>query len=205
MTFCKTVSIVSLLAILVAGCASTPAPTVAASAPTASAANSGNAAVVMPLPKPTCRDIAEIGNTLTPPVLYDDMVECAKESQYEKGVSLFALAGSYTFYDALRVEDTSAHRAHSQLLQESLDSLDLSRKDALKAEIKKTLGSAEKMSALCGTVAHIGAPEYYPAYMVRLGTNGAAEATSGAGLIKGIDLATAWKTSLDRFLHCPAM
>jgi hypothetical protein len=206
MKYSRLFSLVSIVSIFTAGCASVstaPAPITVPPAETPRSAAAVPAPA--PAPKPSCKSLSEIANTVTPPDLYDDMVQCAKQSQYEKGASLFALAGTYTFYDALRVEDASAHRAHGLLLQESLNSLDIARKNALKGEIKKTLGSAEKLTAACAEVSRIGPPAYYPGYMVRYGKNGAAEAKSGAGLIGNVDSKANWETALTKFLHCPGL
>jgi hypothetical protein len=206
MKYSRLFSFVSIVSIFTAGCASVSTAPAPVSAPPVETPKSAAAVPApAPTPRPACRTLSEITNTVTPPDLYDDMVQCAKQSQYEKGADLFALAGTYTFYDALRVEDTSAHRAHGLLLQESLNSLDISRKNALKGEIKKTLGSAEKLASACAEVSRVGAPGYYPAYMVRFGKNGAAEAKSGTGLIENVDPKANWEAALTKFLHCPGL
>src|SRR6266511_4934720 len=59
-----------------------------------------------------CENISSVDNTHTPPDIYKSMVKCAEKGDYAAAIYLFALAGTYTYYDRLRVVDTTAHQAH---------------------------------------------------------------------------------------------
>ncbi|VTR36700.1 Uncharacterised protein [Serratia fonticola] len=43
-----------------------------------------------------------------PPQLYQRMIQCVDEQNYRSATLLFALAGSYTWYDAARLDTTFA-------------------------------------------------------------------------------------------------
>ena len=150
-----------------------------------------------------CAPISDLKNSYTPPDLYNGMVECINQDNYTFAVYLFALAGTYSFFDSLRVVDTTAHDAHSVLLGESLGSLDSSKKDALMNELQNTLGNSDKLPEICNELTRIGAPQYYPSYMIQHGMNAIINSSTEDALVKNFDSDTAWKTALDGYLHCP--
>jgi hypothetical protein len=119
------------------------------------------------------------------------MVECARLSKYGEGASLFALAGTYSYYDALRVADPGKHAAHTALIRQSMAKLKSDKKRELKDEIRKSLSNQDKLSVICKEVKDVGPPNYQPRYM------------AGSGSVKNIDAANGWKTALTNFLHCP--
>lgn len=150
----------------------------------------------------SCAVANDLKNTYTPPDLYRGMVSCINQGDYSSAVYFFALAGTYTYYDSLRVADTTAHQAHTVLLQNSLASLDDAHKDALRRALQSSLGNREKLPAVCRRIAHVGAPRYYPRYMLQHGM-GAFLGTSGDGLVKPFDSEAAWKRAMRGYLRCP--
>lgn len=114
-----------------------------------------------------------------------------------------ALAGTYGYYEALRVADSTAHDAQSILAQRSLSSLDNTQMEAFKQELKTTLGNPDKFPALCDEILRFGPPQYYPRYMIQHGMNAIAGGKPEDELVKDFDSDMAWKTSLDGYLHCP--
>lgn len=188
---------VTVFALLVSSCANGPAK----QAQIANYEAPGNLA---PSRAIGCQDVSALRSTDTPPDLYRGMVECVRQDNYAYAVYLFALAGTYTYYDALRVSDSSAHQAHSVLLQRSLSSLGKSKRDLLFEELRKTLGNKEKLPGVCAEVSRIGAPHYYPRYMVQHGMNAFFGRKAGDdGLVKNFNSRTAWEKSMIRYLHCP--
>lgn len=186
------------LSIALAGCATKP------SSPSASQNEAGaTAGKTAALPAPTCKSIGDTGSKTIPPEIYDDMRQCALAGDYDKGVALFALAGVYTFYDALRMEDASTFHVRTDLLRDSFNSLDAPRKAAFKEAIKGALGNDQKRASICKEVKHAGQPDYYPAYMILQGKNGAEAVQSKSGLTAPFDSDGAWNEALNRFLHCP--
>src|SRR5262245_23451831 len=71
-----------------------------------------------------CIPISDLKNTYTPPDLYMGMLECVNQENYSSAIFFFALAGTYAYYDTLRVADLTAHDAKSILVSASLRSLD---------------------------------------------------------------------------------
>jgi hypothetical protein len=188
----------STLLLALGGCATTS--TQPAVTPQSEAGETGDTNAASPLP--VCKGIADTGNKVSPPEIYDDMRQCALAGNFDKGVALFSLAGAYTFYDALRVEDASTFSVRTDLLRDSLDSLDPPRKAAFKEAIKGALGNDEKRASICKDVMRAGPPDYYPTYMILQGKDGAAVVKSKGGLIAPFDAKTAWSEALNRFLHC---
>ena len=149
-----------------------------------------------------CGDVSTLKNTYTPPDLYGGMVKCIKAGNYAAAVEFFALAGTYSYFDGLRVVDDTAHQAHSVLLQESLESVGVTAKTAFMQALQNTLGNHDKLPAVCRDIIHIGAPQYYPRYMVQHGMNAILDTNAGDGLVKDFDASAAWKKALGAYLHC---
>ncbi len=150
-----------------------------------------------------CEIPANLHNQLTPPDLYDSMVKCIREEKYDEAVFLFALAGTYSFYDASRVSDPTARQAHSVLLMLALQSLDQKAVDAFWAVLVDTLGNEERLPPVCQEVRRIGAPDYHPEYMIQHGMD-AFSANPGSGLLDDFDSEAGWQGALDGYLHCPS-
>jgi hypothetical protein len=78
-------------------------------------------------------------------------------------------------------------------------------------ELNKTLGNKNKLPMVCTKIKLIGAPDYYPEYMINHGLRafpGQSKADSkqpaGNGLIIDFSAKDAWEKSLDIYLHCPS-
>lgn len=59
---------------------------------------------------PGCTAGGAVTNRQTPPMLYRALASCIRAQHYQDGVPLFALAGSYSWYDALRVDSIAMKR-----------------------------------------------------------------------------------------------
>jgi hypothetical protein len=149
-----------------------------------------------------CGEVSTLKNTFTPPDLYAGMVKCITQGNYAAAVYFFALAGTYSYFDGLRVADDSAHQAHSVLLQESLESVGMTPKTAFMQELQNTLGNHDKLPAVCRDIRRIGAPQYYPRYMVQHGMNAVLGSNTDDGLVPNFDADAAWKKALAAYLHC---
>ena len=149
-----------------------------------------------------CADASNLRNTYTPSDLYGGMVDCVEQNNYSSAVYFFALAGTYSYYDTLRVSDNSAHQAHKDLLQKSLEIIGETRKQALWEELKNTLANPDRLPAICKEIARIGAPRYYPRYMIQLGMDAVTNGNYNEGLIDDFDSHAAWHKSMRNYLHC---
>jgi hypothetical protein len=150
-----------------------------------------------------CVDSAGLKNIYSSADLYKGLAKCISDGAYERGVLLFALAGVYGRYDTLRVADPTAQQATTVLRMTYLDSLDESKKLAFLDKLKGVLGTPDGLKNICSEVRKIGAPTYFPRYMIQHGMGAVMGDTSRGGLIDGFDSESAWEKSLDSYLHCP--
>lgn len=70
-----------------------------------------------------CLKIEAFRNTYTAADLYQSSVACVKQGDLESAVYTFSLAGAYSYYDSMRVTDSSAHQAQTVLLMNFGNSL----------------------------------------------------------------------------------
>jgi hypothetical protein len=150
-----------------------------------------------------CVDSGGLKNVYSSADLYKGLAKCIKDGAYERGVLLFVLAGVYGRYDTLRVADQTAHQATTMLRMTYFDSSDQSKKLAFFDKLKVALGTPEGLKAICSEVRKIGAPTYFPRYMIQHGLGAVLGDTSKGGLIDSFDSESAWEKSLDSYLHCP--
>ncbi|WP_258089452.1 hypothetical protein [Serratia liquefaciens] len=132
---------------------------------------------------------------LTPPELYQRMTECVDEQNYRSATLLFALAGSYSWYDAAKVNTAFAKNQHTRLLADNFAKLNSKQRDALWAHIQSTLGDPRQLSAVCDNLRLVGRPHYDAVYMKQKG-----DAYSGR---EGAQQQR-WDMALDSYLHCSA-
>ena len=149
-----------------------------------------------------CSTVDKLKDSDTPPDLYTGMVDCAKHQRYEDAVYFFALAGVYSYFDARRVIDETAHDAHSVLTRNAMTQLDDATKNAVFAQLKATLGDPAKLPAACAAIERIGPPNYFPEYMVQHGMDAVNGKVQGNGLVLDFDAKATWQKSLDGYLHC---
>lgn len=152
-----------------------------------------------------CVGPGKLSNEYTPADLYRALSKCVESSQYKEGVLLFALAGVYGRFDSLRVEDKTAHQAVAVLTMQALGSQGKKKQAAFQEILKKTLGNREGLAATCKDIVQLGPPNYYPRYMIQHGMGAFSKSGSGDGLVKDFDTKSAWKRSLDTYLHCPGL
>lgn len=137
-----------------------------------------------------------VTNRLTPPMLYRALASCIRAQHYQDAVLLFALAGSYSWYDALRVDSDEAREAHSLLLAETLRSVDKRRRQAFWMVAKATLADKQGRQTICQRIQAIGKPTYLPDYLSSF-------AAAGALTRPMDDEAMMWKAAIAGYVHCP--
>lgn len=150
-----------------------------------------------------CASPAQLDDTHTPADLYRGLAACVEEQQYERGVLLFALAGTYGRYDILRVADETAHQAVLVLRMNHFDPLRESDRQRFSETLKRKLSDPEDLGRLCDEIRRIGAPTYFPGYMVQHGMAAFGGDLENEGLVEGFDAEAAWNDSLSSYLHCP--
>ena len=150
-----------------------------------------------------CVDSGGLKNVYSPADLYKGLAKCINDGTSERGVLLFALAGVYGTYDTLRVADPTAHQATTVLRMTYLDSIDESQKLPFINKLKGILATPDGLKNICSEVRKIGAPTYFPRYMIQHGMKAVLDDIPKDGLITGFDSESAWEKSLDSYLHCP--
>ena len=160
-----------------------------------------------------CADSESLTNKYTPADLYRGMVKCFEKDDYGRGVILYALAGVYGRFDTFRVADATAHQATRVLQQDLFGPIEQSKKAKFGEQLQAALGSSEQLKRVCEQVRKIGAPAYFPRYMLQhgmgtvLGDSPERKEVMGDhpkdGIVEGFDAESAWERSLDEYLHCP--
>jgi hypothetical protein len=157
-----------------------------------------------------CVGADQVKNVYTPTDLYPAVAKCAGAGMPERGAFLFALAGLYGRFDALRVADETAHQAVLVAQMQALDALDEDRRQALNGGLQKLTASPEALATACREAVRIGPPSYHPRYMIQHGMaaltpwDAPDPALVKDGLLKDFDPGAAWRQTLDSYLHCPA-
>jgi hypothetical protein len=140
---------------------------------------------------PGCLAPASINNTLTPPVLYQGMVSCIKGNNANNGILLYALAGTYSYFDALRLDTDEARQAHSAMLGEALKMVSKDQQQAFWRTLNDRFSDKNQLAAVCRQVQRIGKPVYAPAYL-SLPPGGGAAGQENAF----------WNNAMNGYLHC---
>lgn len=149
-----------------------------------------------------CVNSSKLSNMATPVDLYRGVAACIKEENYSNGAFLFAMAGVYGHYDIQRVEDRTGHQAIMVMLMGVLGGLDEISREKLSAEAQKMLDHPDNLRITCNEIMRLGAPGFYPSYMVNHGLK-AFMGAEKSGLIQNFDAKSAWQKALVSYLHCP--
>jgi hypothetical protein len=152
-----------------------------------------------------CVGSTRLSPTHTPPDLYRALEQCVQRDAYEEATFLFALAGVYGRFDTLRVADRSAHQAVTVLVMQTFGAVGESKTAAFRKRLQESLGSPAGLASTCAEIRRIGPPGYHPRYMIQHGMGAFVKSGSSDGLVPGFDAASAWKSSLDGYLHCPGI
>jgi len=128
----------------------------------------------------------------SPPTLYKAMQACVQQHNYPQAVSLFALAGSYSWYDATRAGNDAARQQHQDLLRQALDGLEKPQREKMWQHLRETLGEPQPLAQICRQLEPLGPPTYRATYMAE--DNDGENAPDPA----------IWRQAMDNYLHCAA-
>jgi hypothetical protein len=148
-----------------------------------------------------CVDVAALTTAETPADIYPAVRTCADHGDFQRAARLWVIASLYGRFDTLRVLDVSAHQAIPVLRQTFLGPLDQGAKDQFQTTLK-AITAPDQLADLCAQMRKVGAPTYYPTYMMQHGMS--AFTGTGGGLKQDFNAAEAWDTSVTDYLHCPA-
>lgn len=171
-----------LLSLALSGCQSSPS----------GSENHKNQDETVLKPGQTCGANTAIAAAGTPDALYADMVACVKAQQFDRAVFLYALAGSYTWFDAQRVATQYARMAHGKYLGEALAQLSEKQVSQLWEHIRATLQDAKKQAKICEQVQLAGMPTHSTSYM-RI------DKSSGSEMLAGQQ---DWVSAVNNYLLC---
>jgi hypothetical protein len=147
-----------------------------------------------------CHSIAQIKQDYTPPDLMISFDKCLAAGRYNDALDLFQLAGTYSRFDTLRVTDQTAHDAFQVLMVEH--PIEEPSKSIMYGLFKTRSDSSSEEAKFCSNVKLLGPPTYFPAYMIQHGMGAFFGKSANGGIAPNFDVQTAWKTSLDKYLHC---
>ena len=151
-----------------------------------------------------CEGFEKLTNNFTPADLYRGMTHCFGSKNYENAAQLFILAGVFGRFDVQRVADSTAHQAMSVLQMQVFQNLSNEERDKYKQALGKYLSQGSpQLIAACEKVRQIGAPEYFPRYMIQHGMRAFGAEQANQGLVSNFQPEAAWEKSLDTYLHCP--
>ncbi|QJU42303.1 hypothetical protein [Serratia marcescens] len=132
------------------------------------------------------------GEGVMPPALYQQMNRCIEQDNYRAATLLFSLAGTYSWYDAARVDTPLAKSQHSALLADTLVSLSSAKRDMFWGYIQSILGSPQQLKVVCHKIRLIGRPQYQATYMQQQNLGR-----------EDLNARERWALALVSYLHCP--
>lgn len=133
-------------------------------------------------------------STDTPPKMYQVMNSCIIDGHFKEATFLYTLAGSYTLYDAMKINTQYAHSMHNKILKNSLDQLKPEQKTSFLHHLRSTLSKPEEKIFFCQKVKETGGPNYFPSYMLISPVKRDNEL-----FLEGIT----WDKAVDQYLECP--
>ena len=148
---------------------------------------------------PKCIPMSEAVVSLTPPDLALGILECYKVDEVQNALDMFWVMKVRAFFDAQRVNDESAGAAQGALQAE----LFAATGEDFLIEMQDLLDKDKEafFSRLCAMMKTLGAPNYYPKYMILHGMN-AFLGIEGDGLKPNFDADREWGKILRNNLSC---
>lgn len=146
-------------------------------------------------PTMQCTDIGSVKADRSPPELYSGVLSCIKRHNYENAAELRTLAGTYGFYDTLRVADPTAAQVLTALKFDLQQSTTAEEQQALIAATKELVEDPSDHGRLCQAIRNAGRPTYSADYMIAHGMQ-AFSAKPQAGDPSSFDPAAAWEKAL---------
>jgi len=128
----------------------------------------------------------------TPPELYAMMVNCVQHQHYAGAIQLYALAGSYSRFDALRIGSPLARQQHNLMLSQALHQLEPEQRDTFWQLLRAALENREALAATCQNVMQTGMPGYQNNY-----------SDDPQWTAASPEQRSLWQTSVKGYLHCP--
>lgn len=151
-----------------------------------------------------CIPLEQAKNTYTPADLYKGVSECIAQEKYDLAAGLFLLARIYSRFDAERLTDKTAGAAGTMMIVITFSTLSQDERTKFSETVGRILKSPELLRTKCDEVQKIGAPNYYPGYMILHGMKAFKGNPHERALVKDFDTSGAWKNLQTNFLNCPS-
>lgn len=139
----------------------------------------------------SCYNDEDVLNTLVPAFLYTKMNHCVRMHAYQQATFFFALAGSYTWYDAANADTYFARSQHKKLLADAFQAMPAAEREQTWSHIKSIMQDSTQHKALCQKVEQTGKPVYTPVYMLKNQTENKQQVQSFS-----------WSEAIRQYLHC---
>ncbi|WKE67216.1 hypothetical protein PVT67_08260 [Gallaecimonas kandeliae] len=146
-----------------------------------------------------CTNISGLSSQQNPADIFSGVKKCLAEGKYDKAAKLYFAAISYGSFDTKRVSDQTAHQAISVLRMNVLGS---QPQDALNKLQSKLKSLSSDNTSLCGSLTKLGAPTYYPSYMIQHGMGAFSGQVAKNDLVENFDGKKAWQETLATIAHC---
>ncbi|AXF85443.1 hypothetical protein DTO96_101174 [Ephemeroptericola cinctiostellae] len=148
-----------------------------------------------------CVDVSELKNMYTPADVFKGMTNCLDKKDYVAATNLYAFSRVYGMVDAKRVSDRTAHQAMVVLQMNAVRNLSSDELNSFSQVMKATLSTgSDSLNRLCKKIKTVGAPNYYPAYMIQ---HGMGAFMGGQNPIdQSVDVTKTFNEALTQSLHC---
>ena len=149
-----------------------------------------------------CVPAHEVAPSQTPADIVQGVKECIQQESYDSAADLLLLADVYGSFDRSRVSDPTAHQAMVVLRMQAFELLEAEAREVFVEHLQSLVAEgSDKHRAFCADVRAVGAPEYFPRYMIQHGMD-AFLSSGGDPLVDGFDGAAEWERLLADYLKC---
>lgn len=146
-----------------------------------------------------CIKVNELTNQQNPVDIFTGLNTCLINHDYKNAAELYFAGMSYGLFDAKRVSDNTAHQAIIVLRMNVFSSQSQDVMEKLQTELTKI---TSENTEICRSLINLGAPVYYPNYMVQHGIRAFTDQGKTDGLIEHFDSGSSWKEVLSASVKC---
>jgi len=146
-----------------------------------------------------CIKVYELTNQQNPVDIFTGLNTCLINHDYKNAAELYFAGMSYGLFDAKRVLDNTAHQAILVLRMNVFSSQSQDVMEKLQTELSRIISDNTE---ICRSLMNLGAPVYYPNYMVQHGIRAFTDRGTRDGLIEQFDSGLAWKEVLSTNVNC---
>ncbi|WP_198387126.1 hypothetical protein [Shewanella marisflavi] len=151
-------------------------------------------------PKPSgCVAVNQLSNQQNPVDIFTGLNTCITDGNYSQAAELYFAGMSYGYFDTKRVSDKTAHQAISVLRMNVFGAQPKEVMDKLQVALEKI---SSDNSAICKSLADLGAPSYKPTYMIQHGMGAFTGQSTKDGLVENFDSGVAWQDTLTTIAKC---